>query len=114
LSYPSQNQIEKALLIEIAKSGGSGEPSKLYKPIANHFPMLTTEDLNQFRRDGLTNRFENMVRYARWGLVKKGWLDSSKRGVWKIAEESVKFTLNDSSLLISDERTGDSFYFSVP
>lgn len=65
--------------------GGSARPVEVYKHIANTL-NLSDDILNEERESG-GSRFENQVAWARFYLVKSGYIDSSRRGVWSFTDK---------------------------
>ncbi|MCP4613090.1 MAG: restriction endonuclease [Planctomycetes bacterium] len=83
--------------------GGSARPPEVYKYIA-HSLDLSDEILNEERESG-GSRYENQVAWARLYLVKAGYIDSSKRGVWSLTDKGRKiqeFTETEIDQLIKD------------
>ncbi|AFZ11492.1 restriction endonuclease [Crinalium epipsammum PCC 9333] len=65
--------------------GGSGRPSEVRDVIAlrlNIFEQDRTDLL-----DGGAPRFNNEIAWARFYLVKAGFVDSSRRGVWSLSDK---------------------------
>lgn len=76
-------------VIEALKElGGSGRPSEVRDLIAQKF-NLSDEDRSETLEGG-NPRFDNQVHWARFSLVKAGYVDSSKRGVWSLTETGRK------------------------
>lgn len=65
--------------------GGSARPGEVYDWIAERLG-LSEADL-AIENQGGGSRFENDVAWARFYLVRTGYLDSSKRGVWSLTEK---------------------------
>jgi len=65
--------------------GGSARPQEVYKYIAKSL-NLSDEILNEERESG-GSRYENQVAWARFYLVRAGYIDSSKRGVWSLTDK---------------------------
>jgi restriction system protein len=83
--------------------GGSARPPEVYKYIAQSL-NLSDEILNEERESG-GSRYENQVAWARFYLVKSGYIDSSKRGVWSLTDKGRKvqsFTETEIDQLIRD------------
>lgn len=83
--------------------GGSARPPEVYKYIAQSL-SLSDEILNEERESG-GSRYENQVAWARFYLVKAGYIDSSKRGVWSLTDKGRKvqeFTETEIDQLIKD------------
>jgi len=87
MAIPSEKDIELPLLQEIQATGGEARPSDLYDRVARHFPQLSQADREaRYQRTG-QRIWQNRVQFARNDLVKKGEVDASIRGTWKITEK---------------------------
>ncbi|MEX0702046.1 MAG: restriction endonuclease [Planctomycetales bacterium] len=67
---------------------GSARPTEVYSKVAQDLAIDDSE-LDRTRKDGRPV-FENQVAWARLYLVKTGYLDKSKRGVWTLTEKGRK------------------------
>lgn len=65
--------------------GGSGTPDEVVDHIATAL-KIPDEQLNETLASGEL-RFRNQVQWARFYLARDGFLDSSKRGVWRLTEQ---------------------------
>lgn len=85
MTYPTQSQIELPLLQVIAELGGEARPKDTYPRVATHFPELTPEELSRRTESKPSvKKWNNMVQWTRQGLIDKGEIDGSIRGLWKI------------------------------
>lgn len=66
--------------------GGSARPGEVYDWVAEHLLLSSAERAEKLQSGG--SRFENDVAWARFYLVRAGYLDSSKRGVWSLTERA--------------------------
>ncbi len=73
------------ILDVLKKLGGSARPSEVCPAIAKD-RSLSDSVLDERLANG-TSRFENQVHWARFYLVKAGYIDSSRRGVWSLTEK---------------------------
>lgn len=73
------------VLAALGDLGGSARPGEVYDWIAENSGLSEDERLKKNQNGGL--RFENDVAWARFYLVRTGYLDSSKRGVWSLTEQ---------------------------
>lgn len=83
--------------------GGSARPPEVYKYIAQTLD-LSDEILNEEKESG-GSRYQNQVDWARFYLVKAGYVDSSKRGVWSLTDKGRKvqeFTETEINQIIKD------------
>ena len=102
MTFPMYREIELPLLKEIDLSGGVARPADLYERLTLYFPQLTEEDLNADISSGGQNKWQNMVRWARFNLVKKGELlpsDSAGYGNWAISKLG-QCRLNDETHIL--------------
>ena len=79
------------LLDALRKLGGSGTPDEVVEQIAKDL-SLPDEIQNDLLPSG-EPRFRNQVAWGRFYLVREGFLDSSKRGVWILTEKGRAATL---------------------
>jgi regulator of replication initiation timing len=84
VSLPAFMQYVNPLLAALRKLGGAGRPPKVFQLIRREL-TLSNEVLSERLRSG-GSRFENQVAWARWYLVNAGFIDGSRRGVWKLTE----------------------------
>ncbi len=85
MAFPKQFDIEIPLLQTIQELGGSGKPKEIYPRVSKLFPQLTEEDLiAKLPSSPSTFKWHNLVQWCRQGLIDKGELDGSTRGVWKL------------------------------
>ncbi|HOM97418.1 MAG TPA: winged helix-turn-helix domain-containing protein [Bacteroidales bacterium] len=89
MPIPPEKDILTPLLHLIHIMGGEVKPSEVYETLANYF-RLTEKERQEVQPSGLSKKFENRVRWARNSLCKKGFLDRTLRGVWKITEKGKK------------------------
>ncbi|MCK9389159.1 MAG: winged helix-turn-helix domain-containing protein, partial [Sulfuritalea sp.] len=92
---PVYNEIYIPLLAEIRSRGGRSKPrdknrhgQTIYTALAEYF-ALTQADLNEkvLEEDGTArSKWENMVRWARNDLKKKGLLLAPSHGVWAVGD----------------------------
>lgn len=73
-------------VIEALKElGGSGRPSEVRDVIARKL-SIAEQDRTELLEGGAP-RFDNQVAWARFYMVKAGFVDSSKRGVWSLSDK---------------------------
>ena len=72
------------VLAAIKKLGGSARPAEVY-PIVAQDLNLPDGLLSATRKNG-TSQYENHINWARLYLVRTGYLDKSKHGVWTLTE----------------------------
>ncbi len=86
MAIPSEKDIELPLLQEIEAAGGEARPSDLYDRVARHFPQLTQADREaRYERTGQLI-WPNKVQWVRNRLVRRGELNASTRGIWRITD----------------------------
>lgn len=85
-------------VVDVLKElGGSGRPGEVVDLIAEKL-NISDEEQNEELPSG-SNRFSNSIHWARYYLVKSGYLDSSKRGVWALTEKGQKAALTEKDVL---------------
>lgn len=82
---PKYTDYINPLLDTLKKLGGSARPSEVCPAIAKD--LLLSDSVLEERLTNGVSRFENQVHWARFYLVKAGYIDSSMRGVWSLAEK---------------------------
>src|SRR5713101_6289268 len=88
-----------SVLDALRELGGSARPGEVYDWIAQRLGISDAER-SEDNRSG-ASRFENDVAWARFYLVRTGYLDSSRRGVWSLTEQG------RTAGVLSDEHIGD-------
>lgn len=73
------------LLAVLKELGGSAKPSEAKAAVAEH--MQLPDHVLEDRLESGSSRFDNQVGWARYYLVRSGYLDSSRRGVWALTEK---------------------------
>jgi restriction system protein len=68
--------------------GGSGRPDEVRGHIAKALNISEEEQARPLP-SGVQARFENQVHWARFYLVKGGYIDSSRHGVWTLTEKGL-------------------------
>lgn len=97
MAIPTIKEFEIPLLHLIQVLGGEACPSDTFSPLANYF-KLSEEERNELTKSELMRRLVSQIVHAKHNLVIKGYLDSSKRGVWKITETGKKELLRKGLL----------------
>ena len=95
--FPQYSDIESPLLAELYTRGGSARPStrnadglNVYEVLARHF-KLSHADLEEtiYEKTGAPrSKWENMVRWVRNDLKKKGMLVMPSHGVWALSPQA--------------------------
>jgi len=89
MAIPTRRIIEIPLLHLIYTLGGEVRPDDTYKPLADYFG-LSEKEQNELLPSGISKKWENRVQWARFHLTKKGFLDGSVRGIWRMTEKGKK------------------------
>jgi predicted restriction endonuclease len=81
-------------------------PSQTYEPLAKYFNLTVAErDENQNDKIGDSrNHWEILLQNSRQQLVSRGFIDKSKREVWKLTEKGIKKAQqisNDFKILVN-------------
>jgi restriction system protein len=91
MSYPKQYEIEIPLLQTIHELGGAAKTTDIYPRVSKYFPQLTEEDLvAKLPSSPSTFKWWNLVQWCRQGLVEKGEIDGSTRGIWKLTQKGAE------------------------
>jgi restriction system protein len=67
--------------------GGSGRPEEVRGAIAKAL-AISEEAQAEPLPSGVQSRFENQVHWARFYLVRAGYIDASRHGVWTLTEKA--------------------------
>ncbi len=109
MAFPKQFDIEIPLLRTIQELGGSGKPKEVYPRVSKLFPQLTEEDLiAKLPSSPSTFKWHNLVQWCRQGLIDKGELDGSTRGVWKLTQKG-----KDRLKVTSTPKSGSELFATV-
>jgi restriction system protein len=85
------------VLAALRDLGGSARPREVYDLVAERCAVSDSERLVK-NRSG-PSRFENDVAWARFYLVRSGYLESSRHGVWSLTEQGrAADALNDGQI----------------
>ncbi|MBI5572272.1 MAG: restriction endonuclease [Desulfomonile tiedjei] len=81
------------LVNALKELGNSGTPTEVRDTVAKNL-ALSDRQLDEQLKSG-SSRFVNDVHWARFYLVKSGYLDSSERGVWRLTEKGLREKFTD-------------------
>ena len=81
------------LVNALKELGNSGTPTEVRDTVAKNLD-LSDRQLDEQLKSG-SSRFVNDVHWARFYLVKSGYLDSSERGVWRLTEKGLREKFTD-------------------
>jgi restriction system protein len=85
------------VIAALKKLGNSGTPSEVRELIAQEL-SLTDDVLNEQMESG-ASRFDNQVAWAKFYLAKAGYIDASKRGVWRLTEAGLNSAMSEDDAL---------------
>jgi len=87
------------ILDVLRELGGSGNPKEVAEAIAEKL-KISESKLEEKLKSGMP-RFNNQVYWARQYLVWEGFLESTKKGIWKLSEkgESKRLSLEESRII---------------
>ena len=85
MSGPKFVQFFSPVIKALKELGGSGRPSEVRDVISKQL-NISEKDKTELLEGGAP-RFDNQVAWARFYLVKAGFLDSSRRGVWSLSDK---------------------------
>jgi len=91
-------------VLEVLKElGGSGRAGEVVDLVVEKLD-IPDHVMNETIPSG-QSRVRNQIQWARFFLVKTGYVDSSKRGVWSLTEKGLNAALSESDLLeLYDQR----------
>jgi len=97
MAYPAYEEVELPLLKLLYEYGGPEYKMRskdTYEPLADHFGLGVIERAqtrDELLGDGRSEPvWHNRVQWARRKLKERGYLESSKRGYWKLSEKGVQ------------------------
>jgi len=82
---PKYTDYINPLLDILKRLGGSARPAEVCPVIAKDLSL--PDSILEERLANGVSRFENQIHWARFYLVKAGYIDSSRRGVWSLTEK---------------------------
>ena len=88
---PQFVQYFEPVIAALKELGNSGTPAEVRDLIIQKLNI--SDDFIDGKLNSGASRFENQVAWARFYLVKAGYLDSSKRGVWSLTEKGINSEL---------------------
>lgn len=94
--FPQFFRFIKQIVEALKDLGGSGKASEVTDAVIEKM-SITEEELSQTIKSGIS-RIKNQIGWARFALVKAGYLDSSQRGVWSLTEKGYKEEITDEIL----------------
>lgn len=96
MKYPQHFRFIIPIISILKELGGSGKPSEVSDKVIETVD-LSEEELSQTIKSG-ASKVVNQIHWAKLLLVKAGYMDSSKRGVWTLAEKGQKAETTDALL----------------
>lgn len=94
--FPQFFQFIRPIVEALKDLGGSGKASEVTDAVIEKM-NITEEELSHTIKSGIS-RIKNQIGWARFALVKSGYLDSSQRGVWSLTEKGYKEEITDEIL----------------
>lgn len=83
----------KPVLTILRDSGGSATTAEVIDKVIAVLEISDAEQEEMLKNGG--SRVRNQIQWARFYLVKAGYLDSSKRGVWSVTAKGADLSLGD-------------------
>lgn len=84
------------LLEVLKKLGSSGQPGEVTDAVIEYLG-ISEEEQSQLLKNG-SSRIRNQIAWARFYLVKAGYVDASRRGVWALTEAGRTKTLTSKKV----------------
>jgi restriction system protein len=101
-SGPDFVRFFQPILNALRENDASARPKEVYDWIIENLD-ISDEELQRTNKNGRSN-FENKVAFARFYLVKSGYLDGKTRGVWALTEKGRSIDITpELALQIFDE-----------
>lgn len=98
-------------ILEVLRQiGGSGQPSEVTDAVIEQLKI--PEDEQQITLKNGQSSVRNKVAWARFYLMKNGYLDSSIKGLWKLTEKG-KTTALDKINILDEFKTAHSEYSRI-
>jgi restriction system protein len=97
VSGPQFVQYFQPVIDALIELGGSGRPTEVKERIAENLNISEDEQEEQIA-SGMS-RFSNKVDWARFYLVKAGFIDASTRGIWNLTEKGRNIHLSNDEAL---------------
>lgn len=95
-------------LINVLKdNGGSGTTSDIIDDVIDKMD-IPDEEVEQAIASG-ASRVRNRIQWARLYLVKSGYMDSSKRGIWNLTEKGFNSSLTEDDVYTLFKKVRDSY-----
>ncbi len=96
--FPTYHQVERPLLAELRRRGGSARPAdrdssgrSVYDALADHFKLSEADRLSVIYEKGIPrSKWENMVRYAVRRLKDQGLMVRGAHGVGEVTDKLPK------------------------
>lgn len=85
------------ILDVLRELGGSGRPSEVQEKISEKLSISDTEQ-TELLKSG-QSRVSNRIHWARFYLVKAGFIDASERGVWSLTAKGTNAPMDHESAL---------------
>jgi len=91
----------------LKKLGGSGKVSEVQDAVIEMLDVSENE-LEETLKSG-DSRIKNQIAWARFYLLKSGYLESSQRGVWTLTEKGLKSELDDRDVYSMFKNVRETF-----
>lgn len=85
------------VLDALRELGGSGTPNHVRDQLTSK--LAISEQVQKEQLPGGGSRFDNQVAWARFYLVKAGFIDASRRGIWSLTDEGKAAHLDEDAAL---------------
>lgn len=112
LPGPKFIQLFNPVIQALKELGGSARPVEVRDKVANDLG-LSDEDRSELLHGGAP-RYDNLVAWARFYLVKAGYIDSSYRGVWTLTEKGRSIPALSHEEVLSIFRSVHSEFSKAP
>jgi len=96
---PQFTRFFKPILEVLKETGGSGTVAEVIDRVIEKMAIPETEQEITLKNG--QSRLRNQVQWARFFLVRAGYLDSSKRGIWSLTERGMAVDINTFDVLLT-------------
>ena len=86
MPIPKQGELEVPILEILEQAGGEANPQQVYPQVAARFGLSSDEKNVPAPGDPKSPHYIKNIQWAKQKLVRKGEVDASRRGIWKITD----------------------------
>ena len=95
MALPKRRNLYLPLLKVLEEAGGQLPTQEAIARVERWFPALADEDKMRRYEQSAERVWPNLVRWARDDLVKRGYLDNSQPGIWRVTPSGREYLLQN-------------------